>query len=387
MVKSKLTPDEAASAAQAAYSFKTTSNISEVFKERSLKELFSSAEESSERFKGKSGAFGFKTLIGFGVIAMGVGRFENHALLACRGTKTFQDVLTDINPALRGTGSGSLVHSGFVRNFATFKDNIHRFITANRPEVIHCVGHSLGGALATLSADSIIHSNQAKQTVLYTFGCPRVGTHGFASKLSSHSLLGVNNIHRVYHSNDPVAMFPLWPFVHAPVPRGECYIGCEGFSLHPGKHSMNVYESSVEGKTWSDLRRPHPTWNSRHQDWVEAMERSGNSGLSLAKLSILNVALNYMSRKVFKVTFTALQLGVMGVTTVLDQISYMLDKAANMSTENKGLVSKIVNFVLRICGQSARAIPTITIATIYHAFRSLIKIAAGTANLALNAAR
>ncbi|MET1255967.1 lipase family protein [Aliikangiella maris] len=386
MVKTLLKPNEAANAARTAYEFRGSNDLFSVYQEYEISELFRSDHNSSELFSGKAGAFGFKTSIGFGVLAMGKGRFENQALLACRGTATFQDVLTDLNPSPRGTGTGSVAHSGFVRNFASFKSNIHRFISIHRPEVIHCVGHSLGGALATLAADSIIHSSQATQTVLYTFGCPRVGTQGFAQKLSSHRLLGKDNIHRVYHSSDPVAMLPLWPFVHVPLPTGECYIGCDGFAFNPMKHSMLQYAKSVSGKTWLDLKRPHPTWNSRYQGWVKAMENAGGGGLSLAKLSILNVALNYMSRKVFKLSFQAFITAGMGVMTPLDQISYLLDKAAHVSTENKGLVAKIVSYVLRICGYSGLALPTLTLASIYHAFRTLIRLLNGMARLAMNAA-
>lgn len=76
--------------------------------------------------------------------------------------------------------------------------------------MVHCIGHSLGGAIANLAAEWAANTLN-KKVKLYTFGSPRVGfaSGGFANKLTTALL--PENIHRVYHNNDPVPMIPTFP--------------------------------------------------------------------------------------------------------------------------------------------------------------------------------
>ncbi|MCP4338671.1 MAG: hypothetical protein GY799_07215 [Desulfobulbaceae bacterium] len=72
-------------------------------------------------------------------------------------------------------------------------------------QTIHCIGHSLGGAVATLAAHWVKRTTY-KYVELYTFGAPKPGFEGFAKSFTT--LLEQKNVHRVYHSTDPVPMVP-----------------------------------------------------------------------------------------------------------------------------------------------------------------------------------
>src|SRR5690625_5856226 len=65
---------------------------------------------------------------------------------------------------------------------------------------VHCIGHSLGGAIANLAADWI-KKTRGGAVRLYTFGAPRVGTSWFARSMGGR--VQEKYIHRVYHKTDP----------------------------------------------------------------------------------------------------------------------------------------------------------------------------------------
>ena len=92
------------------------------------------------------------------------------------------------------------------------------------------MGHSLGGALATLTA-SWLKSTYGIPVTIYTFGAPRVGNSAFATHVESFI-----PSYRVTHGMDPVPWIPLWPFTHA----GDEYLlaGNKGARFSVSAHSM-----------------------------------------------------------------------------------------------------------------------------------------------------
>lgn len=156
-----LEPSEAASIADAIYDVITEQDLSEVFKQN-IKDKFQI--ENSRRFEGVAGAMLLRYKSGFGVIAKGKGEFEGDALLAIRGTDDFVKdfLLTDLNIGVQPTSTGMTVHAGFNKVFNSFKRDLERYFEKNNPQRVHCVGHSLGGGLATLAADWMSHNKIAQ---------------------------------------------------------------------------------------------------------------------------------------------------------------------------------------------------------------------------------
>src|SRR5690606_37491112 len=125
---------------------------------------------------------------------------------------------------------------------------IRSFLTENKiTGRVHCIGHSLGGAVASLAADWIA-KNTHLPTRLYTFGAPRVGTESFAS--STSRALGHNNIYTFYHETVHVTMVALYPFMHAPYRQAGYYIHSTEPLLSGGAHKMEQYSGNVRGKSW-----------------------------------------------------------------------------------------------------------------------------------------
>ena len=102
-------------------------------------------------------------------------------------------------------------HEGFVSEYMLFREKVIEYVDMHPEKEVHVVGHSLGGALATLASFDIASSlNREVNTV--TFGAPRVGTNDFRSAFDELPI----NLFRVVVANDPIARVPgmLIPYEH-----------------------------------------------------------------------------------------------------------------------------------------------------------------------------
>jgi triacylglycerol lipase len=240
-----LTPKQAAQIAEGVYKLQTlgfTAAFNSIDGEN-LREgtsgRFAVTDES--RVKGKSGIRTWWPITGFGFLASGIGLFEGEAIVALRGTDGAHDWMTDANASSVGG-----VHSGFATTWASIKPQVDQFFRGRRFKTIHCIGHSLGGALATLAALHCAESGYGAPE-LYTFGSPRVGFASVAQRVTA--AIGASRIHRVAHSADPVPMIPLWPFVHVPTTTVAIVLDPGGLlPINPFAHRMT---------TRSDTKNPH----------------------------------------------------------------------------------------------------------------------------------
>ena len=102
-------------------------------------------------------------------------------------------------------------HEGFVSEYMLFREKVIEYVDMHPEKEVHVVGHSLGGALATLASFDIASSlNREVNTV--TFGAPRVGTSDFRNAFDELPI----NLFRVVVANDPIARVPgmLIPYEH-----------------------------------------------------------------------------------------------------------------------------------------------------------------------------
>src|SRR5690554_2780278 len=204
----------------------------------------------------------------FGLMAYGVGGAKSSAFIILRGTKILADLLTDFNAMWSSTSvQGHRIHDGFSKAFQSLKSQLDEFIAGFAVRGItevHCIGHSLGGALATLCAD-YINTNVKKVTYLYTFGSPRVGLTPFARSLSDRlepqsemqTDERLKRIFRVHHKTDIVSCVPPWPYSHVPFvssSQNDYFQPSPGFMPMLAWHDMDKYKETVDRKTWADLR-------------------------------------------------------------------------------------------------------------------------------------
>ncbi len=350
-----LTPSQAAAIARGVYRLREDS-VSTVVQERGqllgCEGLF--AVSDNGRFEAKSGGLLWKKLSGFGYVALGEGDFAGDLLIATRGTQTQLDWLSNLNVAMQ-TGPGGLpVHAGFNEIWKGFAPEVRTLLKGRHPARIHCVGHSLGGALATLNAD-LLSAGKVAEVVLYTFGCPRTGDGVFARSLTQR--LGKQHIFRVSHPADPVPMIPLFPFWHLP-------FGGDGLRIANTSNALVSVEAhlmppsyipGVQGLSWANLGQGGTAPNASQQvkAWLDrAADGQGGFLMGSAKLlSMIGRALAWLMSKAGMLVMGGVGVALTASATVLDQLAWTLGQAAQLSKEVslqiKGLIGAIFSFLGR----------------------------------------
>lgn len=298
-------------------------------------------------FTGKTGLV-IRSTSAMGYVALGTGSRKGEALVVTRGTAGGWDALTDMHVGYRPGPSGHLVHTGFDLAHESFQKAVTGFVRKNNPTLVHCIGHSLGGALATLNADMISEGGMAGVS-LYTFGGPRVGVEGFARHLTDK--LGQGNIHQVHHDADPVAMVPIFPFYHPPHPGYRQTWSYGGGLVAPGAHFMTRYIASAKSKGWvAGGVAPAPVSLGAQ---VEAWLSSGDEGVvafSVTTLVMIGRAIAWILEKVRTAAAGAAFMVLQQVGTALDMTAYMLATGAHASVELAAWVGSLVRKVLRWVG-------------------------------------
>lgn len=171
-------------------------------------------------------------------------------ILVIRGTLTQQEWDQDLRlsmvPAnfLGATGNDYykdvMIHNGFSTIYSEMRDTL--IYTArnfsSKPITLLVTGHSLGAANTVLSAtDLTTNIPEIKQTLVYVYGCPRIGNAVFADYVKSRTNM---TIHRVVNNSDfftevPPAITPNLSNANAPYPY--THVGDE--------HSFNVNHFSI----------------------------------------------------------------------------------------------------------------------------------------------
>ena len=102
-------------------------------------------------------------------------------------------------------------HEGFVSEYMLFREKVIEYVDMHPDKEVHVVGHSLGGALATIASFDIA-STLDREVNTITFGAPRVGTKDFRDAFENLPI----NLYRVVVANDPIARVPgmLIPYEH-----------------------------------------------------------------------------------------------------------------------------------------------------------------------------
>ena len=109
---------------------------------------------------------------------------DTTVVVAFRGTKSFTNFLTDakfIRKRIDSDGQ-SFAHRGFVTALEAVYASIENKIKPDIGEKeLYITGHSLGGALATLTTYRISRKYDIAQPIQYVYGCPPVGDINLAN--------------------------------------------------------------------------------------------------------------------------------------------------------------------------------------------------------------
>jgi len=358
-----LTPVQAGEIARGVYDLRTQSVGDALKTGIGTDGLF--AVDDGSAFKGTSGALMFRKLSTFGYIARGVGPFNTEVLIATRGTATLADWVTDANIAIQVGPGGLPVHAGFHETWKSFAADLQAFFRDHNPSRVHCVGHSLGGALAALSAD-FVSARGIAAVELYTFGSPRVGDGLFARSLTRR--ISAESIHRVSHPSDPVPMIPLFPFWHLPFGGAGLAIarGNQGL-VSAGAHSMaSSYLAAVREHSWASLAAGQAKADDalRTQTWLErAAEGHGGFVMGSATLlSLIGKALAWLLARAGQLVMGGLGTALTAGATVLDQIAWLLTRAAQLSKELAGHIKTLIGAIFRFLGRKLGEAVDVTVA-------------------------
>lgn len=306
--------------------------------------------EESTMATGTTGAFVIlKKPHVMGFFAKGIGEYQHQAFVAFKGTDSLYDALTDGNTGIRASHTGCYVHQGFYYAFNSMIVELRQFLSGLKGiTAIHCIGHSLGGAVATIAADWIKSTGVAGQVNLYTFGSPRVGLDMFAKKCTSR--LVAENIYRVYHKTDPVPMVPTWPFVHVPTSNAD-YLIESPMSMPPWKyHFMEHYKDSVKNADgWPSIRnnRPKGYGQIAIERWLQS---DGIVSFTVNSLELLDAALLYVIEKVINVAGIVLVTGFATTFTLLDRMAVFMAKAAKATVKVSVWVYHLIKKMAALVG-------------------------------------
>jgi len=336
-------------------------------------------------FHAKSGLFNIDLLSGFGFVAHGTGSRANELVLVTRGTN-FQhnkfDLATNANIGYGIGPRGNVFHRGFLKTFKSYQSQLVSFVSqggAKRPSTIHCMGHSLGGALANLNACML--RDAGFNVCLYTIGAPRVGIVSYAQDVTKQIAPG--QIRRIANPCDPVPMVPLFPYMHASRGSSELLIrhgekvGIDAHLLHSG-YSKMAYSSS-----WSDFS-PMPHGLSQYTDLSREFAKLGGGGMFNAKLlDLVGKLTEQVLRSMGYAYLVTVQGGLSLAVTAADLLSEVLVKAANASKLLADDVFTILNSMLDFLGRAPISGTVLTIQTLHWILDQFSTEMAGRAQQAM----
>ena len=125
---------------------------------------------------------------------------NKESLIAFPGTFSIRDAFTDMKTIFRVKTEFGTLHRGF---YQAWKSVIHKISTEIiDSDRIYITSHSLGSALATLTALHL--SQQGKVVDNITFGCPRVGDKKFKEQFKNHVAKNM----RIVCRTDPIPHLP-----------------------------------------------------------------------------------------------------------------------------------------------------------------------------------
>ena len=166
-----------------------------------------------------------------------VSHTERAIAVSFRGSEHFDQVKAQalsilVVPKVRFQAGGKVqkyFNDAFVLIWNQLKNDVHSQIARYPHYKVWVTGHSLGGALASLSSTVLLHESRTSKSnlLMYTFGQPRVGNYQYAKQ---HDRL-VPISFRVTHYRDPVVHLP---FCKTLLPGTPC-IAYTGAPYHHGK--------------------------------------------------------------------------------------------------------------------------------------------------------
>lgn len=351
-----LNPDQSAKLADDVYTLTRLRTLEDAYKYLNTEYagVFSFSDKTLA--KGKTGGPGIiKCKTAFGFTLIGQGSYAGQAFIIFRGTQYLADWLTNLNIGCSRSSFSQSVHDGFNTAFKSMERQIADFMdTIKNSSIhsIHCVGHSLGGALATLCGEWI-KAKYGVKPYIYSFGSPRVGMSGFAATCTRE--VGKERIFRVYHKTDVVPCIPIWPYVHTPHTGTQYYLYSPGVLPGAEYHGMNHYVASVRGKSWQTLSALKPEQKS---DFSIAawLKEEGPVGVTIKAIEWLDAAIQFVIRKCIGAAEWIASKTMGTSATIMDRLAFILSDGVTLEENISAWVVRLIRKILSFLGRARNAL-------------------------------
>ncbi len=320
---------------------------------------------------------------GFGFMAQLNGGRSREIVIATRGTTNSRaDYGTDINaiPTLGPTGHA--IHKGFGTTFKSYVQQLNEFIQQQnlgfKPTAVHCMGHSLGGALANLNAAAC--AELGLNSYLYTVAAPRVGMVPYAEHLSKK--MNAEHVYRVANEADVVTMLPTYPFVHSPYVHGTYLLEGGMLKINPIQHKLANGYSSMVNASWKQMQSLtqgkqqqlenslYPA-NNKEAGQFEQLAKMPGAMFSGRLLKMINKAIHDMLSRLGAQSLLSVGHYRTGAFTVLDQMAEILARYAQASHKQAKEVAGMLNAIMAYLGRSTHVLADASVATIHWVFNLL----------------
>ena len=373
----ELNPSKVYGLSQYAYLAKSTPQ--DLLKDQLGRELPFVNKDSLIILNGTSGNFS-PISSGFGFMAQLNGGRSTEIVIATRGTtSSLADVGTDINtiPVLGPTGHK--VHMGFCNTFKSYVQQLNEFINQQnlgfKPTAVHCMGHSLGGALANLNAAAC--AELGMNSYLYSVAAPRVGLIPYAEHLSKK--MNAQHIYRVANEADIVTMVPCYPFVHSPYIHGTYLLEGGMLKVNPMQHMLANGYNTMVNSTWKQLESltkakqqqlensMYPA-NNKEAGKFEQLAKMPGAMFSGRMLKLINMEIHTMLSHLGAQSLLTVSHYGTGAFTVLDQMAEVLARYAQASVRRAQEVNGMLNAVMAYLGRAGHKIADASVATIRWVF-------------------
>jgi len=344
--QSLLPPEDAARLAQMVYGGLRRDNAAEVIARygNGMNRRFAPVSGTIE---GETGAW-IKRTSNFAMVLDRAGQHAGEKVVAIRGTEfsSGRDWLSNFNAGHDCGPGGWLVHAGFNRVYKSIVREIKAALNAGgTPGAVHVVGHSLGGAIAAITALDLQRSGNT--VALYTYGAPRPGMSEFSTRITGEM---PGRIFRVYNIADPVPMVPIFPFLHAPYPGDGIRIGGSTGSISASMHDMTRYVDLSKGLTWTNLIRQGRTYEV--QRGVEYWLNEAGRNTSIPGGAMAYWALGKALSLIIKAIGGSIMATVSDAITAVDLIASLMLKAVQVAGKISEWVVSWIRTALRWAGRT-----------------------------------
>lgn len=193
-----------------------------------------------------------------------IARFEGGIIIIFKGTKEAEDWLVNIDTEKVPGPWHTRVHRGFYQAMMgvwPMLNAVLKEMQSSSSQRLWITGHSLGGALATITAAQLWTHGRRVHAV-YTFGAPRVGNDAFVEAYNKR----ITHTVRFVYNEDLVPRVPFYRYDHV---GDKCYFDQHKNVLwKPSRYEtfidwMNEINFRSMKVTHEDIRR-HPAGIADH---------------------------------------------------------------------------------------------------------------------------